>query len=331
MKIYLSPSSQAHNAYAVGNTTEQAQCNRIAAAAKVALERNGYTVRKAPEGQSYARNVAESNAWGADIHMPIHTNAGGSSKGTMGLCYAGSVTNKYMQAVYKAVAECTPWDDKGIVVRSDLYEINQTKMMCVYIECAFHDKADSAQWIINNVNTIGEAIAKGFCAADGKTYKSASGSVSKPKQVPGNPVNDMGVKYRAHCQTIGDCAEVRDGQTAGTTGFGKRLEALYISLEEAAKKLGVDLKLKGKYHLQGTGWVDLGYITKDTMIGSKGQGKRLEAIILEIEGLPEGYELQYRTHIQTVGWTGWVAAGFASGSVGFRKGIEAIQIRIVKK
>ena len=72
-------------------------------------------------------------------------------------------------------------------------------------------------------------------------------------------------------------------------------------------------------------------ITKDTMIGSKGKSKRLEAIILEIEGLPEGYELQYRTHIQTIGWTGWVAAGFASGSVGFRKGIEAIQIRIVKK
>lgn len=157
------------------------------------------------------------------------------------------------------------------------------------------------------------------------------GSSAKSKQVPGNPVNDMGVKYRAHCQTIGDCPEVRDGQTAGTTGFGKRLEALWISLEEAAKKLGVELKLKGKCHIQGTGWVDLGYITKDTMIGSKGKSKRLEAIILEIEGLPEGYELQYRTHIQTIGWTGWVAAGFASGSVGFRKGIEAVQIRIVKK
>lgn len=73
-----------------------------------------------------------------------------------------------------------------------------------------------------------------------------------PRQIPGSPVNDMGVKYRAHCQTIGDCAEVRDGQTAGTTGFGKRLEALWISLEDAARKLGVELKLKGKCHIQGT-------------------------------------------------------------------------------
>lgn len=334
MKIYLSPSAQPHNAYAVGNTTEQVQCNRIAAAAKAALERNGYIVRKAPEGQSYVKNVAESNAWGADVHMPIHTNAGGNKKGTLGLCYEGCVNNKYMQEVYKAVAECTPWPDMGIGVRSDLYEINKTNMMCVYIECAFHDKADSAQWIINNVTALGEAIAKGFCAADGKTYIPAGGSSQPkktPKQVPGNPVNNMGVKYKAHCQTIGDCAEVRDGQTAGTIDYSTRLEGFWLNLEEVMKKLGVQLKVRAKAHMQSIGWVDLGYITKDTLIGSKGKGKRLEAFILEIEGLPAGYRLEYRSYVQSVGWTGWVAAGFATGSVGFGKRIEAIQIRLVRE
>ena len=83
--------------------------------------------------------------------------------------------------------------------------------------------------------------------------------------------------------------------------------------------------------MQSIGWVDLGYITKDTLIGSKGKGKRLEAFILEIEGLPTGYRLEYRSYVQSVGWTGWVAAGFATGSVGFGKRIEAIQIRIAKK
>lgn len=184
LKIYISPSSQPHNAYAVGNTTEQIQCNRIAEAAKVALERNGYIVKKAPEGQSYVRNVAESNAWGADIHMPIHTNASGSAKGTMGLCYPGCVGNKYMQAVYNAVSEVTPWPDSGIRVRSDLYEINCSKAMCVYIEAAFHDKADSAKWIIDNVTVLGEAFAKGFCAADGKTYIAGNGTTVKPTPAP---------------------------------------------------------------------------------------------------------------------------------------------------
>lgn len=180
LKIYLSPSSQVHNAYAAQGTNEQRQCNRIAEAAKVALERNGYIVKKAPEGQSYKQNAQESNAWGADIHMPIHTNAGGSSKGTLALCYSGNTGNKYVLQVYNAVAALTPWADSGIRVRSDLYEINATKATCVYVEMAFHDKSDSAQWIIDNVVPLGEAIAQGMCAADGKTYIAGDGTQVVP-------------------------------------------------------------------------------------------------------------------------------------------------------
>lgn len=43
-KIYLSPSSQINNVYAYGNTNEMVQCNKIAEAAKTALERCGFVV-----------------------------------------------------------------------------------------------------------------------------------------------------------------------------------------------------------------------------------------------------------------------------------------------
>lgn len=332
MKIYLSPSAQPQNMYASGGTTEQAQCNRIADAAKNALERNGYVVKKAPEGQSYVKNTEEANRWQADVHVPIHTNAGGISKGTMGLCYAGSVTNKYVQSVYRAVADCTPWEDLGIFARNDLYEIMHTKMLCVYVECAFHDKKDSAEWIIKNVKLLGEAIAKGFCAADGKKYIPAEQEtvMEKPKQVPGVPLNDLGIKYRAHVQSLGDCPFVRDGQTAGTIGYAKRLEGFWIDCSNLENHLGVQLKIRAKVHVQGEGWADLGIIHKDTLIGTKGKSKRLEAFILETEGMPSGYQLRYQTHIGQVGWTGWVPAGFATGSVGMKRQIEAIRIQVVK-
>ena len=225
-----------------------------------------------------------------------------------------------MQQVYKAVAECTPWDDKGIVVRSDLYEINQTKMMCVYIECAFHDKADSAQWIINNVTTIGEAIAKGFCAADGKTYISASGNkpAATPKQVPGNPVNNFGLYYRAHVQTLGWLDWVHDGQVAGTTGFSKRLEAIQIDPRNTG------LKIKAQAHIQGTGTVNYGYITKDTVIGMTGQKKRLEAIMLEVEGLPSGKKLYIQMHFAKLGWAQKVAK--YAGTFGLGQESQALKI-----
>lgn len=51
-KIYLSPSNQINNLYAVGNTNECEQCNRIAEYAKKALQRCGFEVRKAPQGQA---------------------------------------------------------------------------------------------------------------------------------------------------------------------------------------------------------------------------------------------------------------------------------------
>ena len=40
-RVYLSPSDQRRNTYAVGDTTEAIQCGRIAAVCKAALERSG--------------------------------------------------------------------------------------------------------------------------------------------------------------------------------------------------------------------------------------------------------------------------------------------------
>ena len=52
-----------------GNTTEQVQCNRIAEYAKIALERNGYEVKKDAEGTSNTAKVNSGNAWGADLYI----------------------------------------------------------------------------------------------------------------------------------------------------------------------------------------------------------------------------------------------------------------------
>ena len=74
-KIYLSPSMQGSNKYAYGNTNEMEQCNKIAEYAKTALERCGFDVKKAPQGQSMQQSIKESNAWSSNLPIPIHTNA----------------------------------------------------------------------------------------------------------------------------------------------------------------------------------------------------------------------------------------------------------------
>ena len=290
LKIYLSPSSQPGNAYSAQGTNEQRQCNRIAEAAKIALERNGYEVKKAPEGQSYVQNVAESNAWGANIHMPIHTNAGGSSKGTMGLCYQGCTTNKYMQGVYNAVAELTPWADSGIIVRNDLYEINSTSAMSVYMEMAIHDKTDSAQWIIDNVVPLGEAIAKDMCAADGKTYIAGDGTeVVPPMSSSGagsgasTGLKDLG-QVDAYYMAYTDrwWPEVKNRDDWAGKGDGTPVKAFALKVSKGSVKYRAHSMVNG-----WLGWVT-GYDTGDYNNGFAGDYTDIDMIQVYYY-TPDGY------------------------------------------
>ena len=166
MKVYLSPSMQQHNIYATNNTNEMVQCNRIAEYAETALKRCGFDVIKSKQGNSIKESVKESNEWGADIHIPIHTNASnGTSSGTLVMVYSDEKKN--MEAatpIYNNVNAITPGKTEyGIQVRKDLYELNSTKAIAVYIECDFHDNKPIAEWIINNVRQLGEAICKVMC------------------------------------------------------------------------------------------------------------------------------------------------------------------------
>ncbi len=143
------------------------------------------------------------------------------------------------------------------------------------------------------------------------------------------PDNKVGLNYRAHCQTYGTLPVAHDGETAGTIGNAKRLEALWIDLRQVRKKFeNENIRLAAKVHIQSIGWVEYDNVEHDTLLGTTGQRKRIEAIEFEITGLPEGKKLYYRTHLAKVGWTPWVEGGFSSGTVGLSKAIEAIQIKI---
>ena len=189
MKIYLSPSAQPANIYAAGDTNEQAQCNRIAEAAKSALERCGFAVRKAPEGQGYKDSVAESNAWGADLHIPIHTNAGGGA-GTVVFVHGGTAKQmQYAKPIYDEVQTASPGTtDYGVRVNSGLYELGYTTATAVYIECEFHDRADLAAWIIEHTTELGEAIARGVCIGAGVPYIAPE---PKPDPEPVKPETEL--------------------------------------------------------------------------------------------------------------------------------------------
>lgn len=183
-KIYLSPSNQSSNTYSAGNTNEMEQCNRIADYAKKALERCDFSVKKAPKGQNMTTSINESNNWGADLHIPIHTNAGGG-KGVEVFLYNTEEPNITIgNSIYKKLVEVSPSKTARYIGEyrygGTLSEIENTNAIAVYCECEFHDNESYAKYIINNAKKIGEAICEGVCDYYNVKYIDSETAHDKP-------------------------------------------------------------------------------------------------------------------------------------------------------
>ena len=194
-KIYFSPSDQTRNTYAAGNTNEAAQCRQIALYAVEAAKRCGFeALTDAVSGGDDAmdKRIEQSNDWGADVHIPIHTNAfNGQVQGTRLFCFSipGDGYN-ICAAIMNTLAPITPGSSDNITT-ARFAEILQANAPTAYIEVAFHDNPAEAQWIIDHKKDIAEAIVKGLCNYFGMKYIAPSGESEKPAE----PVSS-GILYR---------------------------------------------------------------------------------------------------------------------------------------
>jgi len=59
-----------------------------------------------------------------------------------------------------------------------------------------------------------------------------------------------------------------------------------------------------------------------------GQAKRLEGINIDLKNMPYDGGIEYRTHVQNIGWQDYVGTNVFSGTSGQSLRLEAIQIRL---
>ncbi len=223
-KIYVSPSNQQGNLYATGGTNEKEQCRKIAAACVALLEKAGFQVMCTYNEDMYAR-VRESNAFGADIHLAIHTNATANHNvtgGTQVLLYDLSNERARLgNAILSRLAPLTPGSSaEKLVKKSDFYEIRNAVGITAYCECEFHDTVEGSDFIIANTTPMGEAIAKGICDYYG---------VEIPvDEAPVNPNTDENVLYAVQVGAfaIRENAErlLKNVENAGFDGFIKEIK-----------------------------------------------------------------------------------------------------------
>lgn len=141
----------------------------------------------------------------------------------------------------------------------------------------------------------------------------------------GNSTSSLQVIYSTHIQKSGWQNEKINGVVSGTTGLGRRLEAIKIKMS-SAYQLGITYQT----HVQSYGWGN--WASDGTMSGTENQSKRLEAIRIKLTGADaDKFDVYYRVHAQTFGWLGWAKNGETAGTSGFSKRLEAIQIYVVPK
>jgi hypothetical protein len=133
--------------------------------------------------------------------------------------------------------------------------------------------------------------------------------------------------YAGHVQDIGWEPEVRNGVDAGTTGQGRRLEAITCKLE---KPDDFDIHVMCRAHVQNIGWMDPVY--DGDICGTVGQGLALQAIQLELFG-PDAdkYDIWFQVHVRNRGWMNWMCGGELAGTVGLDLQAEAIRIMVFAK
>ena len=153
--------------------------------------------------------------------------------------------------------------------------------------------------------------------------------VEKGGEAPGKTgdafVHTM-VKTTAHVQDIGWQGAVGEGAAAGTTGKGKALEAVRITLSGAPYE--GDLRVRA--HSAEIGWGN--WVESGELAGTTGRALQLEAVKIELTGeMGERFDVVYRAHVADKGWLGWVSNGEVAGTTGEARRVEAIEVKLIEK
>lgn len=166
MKIYLSPSVQENNRGLGNYGTEEERMNEITDIVERELSnRNNIEIKRNLPSMDSVQITNDSNGWKADYHCAIHSNAGGGS-GCEIYHYVDGTENlslKIARRVYNKVVAISPNPGRGMKNGMKLFEVNDNiKAISFLIEIGFHDNIVDANFIINEKEKIGRAIAEGI-------------------------------------------------------------------------------------------------------------------------------------------------------------------------
>lgn len=169
VKVYLSPANHGGHNIGCAGYDEDVGARNVANSAAAFLKAKGFVV-KVGQGD-YKQNYNDSNAWGADVHVPIHSNAGTwacedtapASRGGTWTMYrsSGSGGDHLAGQILAAVKGESPGTNDKQVQRTDLLEL-KVNARAAYAEMGFHTYYWDTVWLAFGAKEAGEALGKGI-------------------------------------------------------------------------------------------------------------------------------------------------------------------------
>lgn len=158
--IYLSPSTQENNYFVNGGTEEQ-YMNLLADKMVPYLDASGIRYVRNTPNMTAVSSIAASNAGNYDLHLALHSNAApeekyGTARGSIVFYYPGSIQGqKAAQIIADGLKAIYPNPNR---VRAEgttaIGEVRRVRAPSVFLELAFHDNVEDANWIKNNLDLI---------------------------------------------------------------------------------------------------------------------------------------------------------------------------------
>ena len=163
--LFLSPSTQEYNLYN-GGGNEEYYANLIADAMEPYLNASGITFTRNNPNGTVSNSIADSNADTYRFHLAIHSNASppslaGQVRGADAYYYRDSQRSQdYAQIIANNFKLIYPVPSLvAAVPTTTLAELRRTKAPAVLIEIAYHDNAEDAEWIRENVEEIARNLS----------------------------------------------------------------------------------------------------------------------------------------------------------------------------
>ena len=147
------------------------------------------------------------------------------------------------------------------------------------------------------------------------------------------------VYYRVHSAEVGWLGWARNGETAGTKGYGYAMQALEVVLVNKGSsapgstsnaymdKTNARPALSYRAHVQDIGWQS--DVASGSIAGTTAQSKHLEALEVTLDaGKEAGSDISIEAHVQDYGWQPAVSSGQVAGTTGQSKRLEAVKLSL---